>query len=135
MSSLEAGQNLAAQSVEITREQINAYAEASGDHNPIHLDEEFARSVGLPGVIAHGMLTMGLLATWITGWAGDHRRLRRLAVRFAGMALPGDVLTFGGRVVSVEDGIAKVEVWAENQRGERILTKGVTEVQQTWPTT
>ena len=49
--------------VTFTKEQIAAYAEASGDHNPIHLDDDFARSVGLPGLIAHGMLQMGLLAT------------------------------------------------------------------------
>lgn len=125
---LTAGEELPQQSVGITREQIAAYAEASGDHNPIHLDDEFARSVGLPGVIAHGMLQMGLLATWVTGVAGDHRRLRRLGVRFAGMAVPGDTLTFGGRVAAVEDGIARLEVWGQNQKGERVLTKGIAEV-------
>jgi len=76
--------------VDISREQITAYAEASGDRNPIHLDEEFAKSVGLPGVIAHGMLQMGLLASWLTTAIGDHRRLRRLGVRFAGVVVPGD---------------------------------------------
>jgi acyl dehydratase len=124
---MKAGDELPQQSVEITREQITAYAEASGDRNPIHLDEEFARSVGLPGVIAHGMLQMGLLASWLTKTVGDHRKLRRLGVRFAGMALPGDTLTFGGRVIAVEDGVARLEVWGQNQRGERVLTKGVAE--------
>lgn len=125
---MNAGDELQQHSVEITREQITAYAEASGDRNPIHLDEEFAKSVGLPGVIAHGMLQMGLLATWLTQVAGDHRKLRRLGVRFAGMALPGDTLTFGGRVTAVDDGVAKLEVWGQNQRGDRVLTKGVAEV-------
>jgi acyl dehydratase len=122
------GDELPQHSVEITREQITAYAEASGDRNPIHLDDEFAKSVGLPGVIAHGMLQMGLLASWLTKVAGDHRKLRRLGVRFAGMALPGDTLTFGGRVAAVEDGVARLEVWGQNQRGERVLTKGIAEV-------
>src|SRR3979409_2430765 len=85
-------------SVTVTKEQIASYAEASGDRNPIHLDDDFARSVGLPGVIAHGMLGMAQLANFVVGWAGDHRRLRRLRCRFAGMVLPGDVITFNGRV-------------------------------------
>ena len=124
---MKAGDDLPQHSVEITREQITAYAEASGDRNPIHLDDEFARSVGLPGVIAHGMLQMGLLASWLTQTVGDNRKLRRLGVRFAGMALPGDTLTFGGRVADVADGVARLEVWGQNQRGERVLTKGVAE--------
>src|SRR5260370_826555 len=80
--------------VTFTREQIAAYAEASGDHNPIHLDDDFARSVGLPGVIAHGMLQMGIMATVAAEAAGGPDRLRRLFVRFAGMVVPGDTVTF-----------------------------------------
>ena len=128
LADLKAGDELPEHSVEITRDQITAYAEASGDRNPIHLDEEFAKSVGLPGVIAHGMLQMGLLASWLTGVIGDHRRLRRFGVRFAGMAVPGDTLTFGGRVAGVEDGVLRLEVWGQNQRGDRVLTKGIAEV-------
>ena len=128
MTPLAAGTELPSQSVPITREQIAAYADASGDRNPIHLDDEFARSVGLPGIIAHGMLQMGLLATWVTAVAGDHRRLRRLAIRFAGMLVPGDTLVLGGRVAAVEDGIARLEIWGENQKGDRVLTKGIAEV-------
>ena len=125
---MQPGDELPQHQVEITREQITAYAEASGDHNPIHLDDEFARSVGLPGVIAHGMLQMGLLASWVTTIAGDHRRIRRLGVRFAGMLLPGDTLSLQGRVASVADGVATLEVWGQNQKGERVLTKGVAEI-------
>lgn len=125
---MKAGDELPQHSVEITRDQINAYAEASGDRNPIHLDDDFAKQVGLPGVIAHGMLQMGLLASWVTSIAGDHRRLRRLGVRFAGMALPGDTLTFGGSVADVQEGIARLDVWGRNQRGDRVLTKGVAEI-------
>lgn len=125
---MRAGDELPQHSVLITREQITAYADASGDHNPIHLDDEFARGVGLPGVIAHGMLQMGLLASWVTSIAGDHRRLRRLGVRFAGMLVPGDTLTFGGRVASVAGGVASLEVWGQNQKGERVLTKGAAEI-------
>lgn len=105
--------------VTLSRAQIAAYAEASGDRNPIHLDDEFARSVGLPGVIAHGMLQMGLLATLAAETAGDHRRLRRLRVRFSGMALPGDTLTF----TCEPEGEGHLRLGAVNQRGEPVLTK------------
>jgi acyl dehydratase len=105
--------------VTFTREQIADYAEASGDYNPIHLDEEFAHSVGLPGVIAHGMLQMGLLATVAAEAAGGPDHLRRLAVRFAGMVVPGDTVTFSAEPAS--DG--KLTLAAVNQRGETVLTK------------
>lgn len=112
----------------VTRQQITAYAEASGDRNPIHLDDEAARAAGLPGVIAHGMLGMAQLANFVVGWAGDHRRLRRLRCRFAGMILPGDVITFTGAVAGEEGGLVRLELNAHNQKGERVLTKALAEV-------
>jgi acyl dehydratase len=118
---------LAPWSWRVTREQIQAYAEASGDHNPIHLDDEVARSVGLPGVIAHGMLGMAQLANYVVRQAGDHRRLRLLRCRFAAMILPGDEITFGGRA-SAGDGVEKLELTAVNQKGERVLTKAYAEI-------
>jgi acyl dehydratase len=71
------------------------YAEASGDHNPIHLDPEVARAVGLPGAINHGLGTCALVSGGLVGAAlgGDPTRLRRLAVRFTGMVEPGDDVT------------------------------------------
>jgi acyl dehydratase len=105
--------------VTFTEEQIAAYAAASGDRNPIHLDDEFARSVGLPGVIAHGMLQMGLLARV----AGEPRRLRRLSCRFAGMVRPGDTVTFRG-----EERDGRVQLSASNQSGESVLTKVAAEL-------
>jgi acyl dehydratase len=112
--------------VTFTREQIAAYAEASGDHNPIHLDDDFARSVGLPGVIAHGMLQMGILATVAAKAAGGPDHLRRLFVRFAGMVVPGDTVTF--RAEPAGDG--KLELSAVNQRGEAVLTKAAADYQE-----
>ncbi len=109
--------------VAFTREQIAAYAEASGDRNPIHLDDDFARSVGLPGVIAHGMLQMGIAATVAAEAAGGPDRLRRLSVRFAGMVLPGDVVTFTAEPA----GEGKLEIKAVNQRGGAVLTKASAE--------
>jgi len=109
--------------VTFTREQIAAYAEASGDHNPIHLDDDFARSVGLPGVIAHGMLQMGILATVAADAAGGPDHLRRLFVRFAGMVEPGDTVTF----TATPDGEGKLDLTAVNQKGEAALTRCLAE--------
>jgi len=111
--------------VEFTRDQIRAYAEASGDHNPIHLDDEFARQVGLPGVIAHGMLQMGLMANLAVEAAGGNpRRIKRLGCRFAAMVLPGDRATFSGE----PDANGRMEITAVKQDGERILTKAFAEI-------
>ena len=105
--------------VTFTREQIAAYAEAGGDHNPIHLDDDFARSVGLPGVIAHGLLQMGILGTVAAEAAGGPGHLKRLSVRFAGMVLPGDTVTFS----ATPDGAGKLDLGAVNQKGDSVLTK------------
>jgi acyl dehydratase len=111
--------------VEFKRDQIRAYAQASGDHNPIHLDDEFARKVGLPGVIAHGMLQMGLMANVAVAAAGgDPRRIKRLGCRFAAMVLPGDKVTFSGE----PDAGGRMEITAVKQDGERILTKAFAEI-------
>ena len=109
--------------VVFTREQIAAYAEASGDHNPIHLDDDFAHSVGLPGVIAHGLLQMGIAATVAAEAVGGPHHLRRIFVRFAGMVVPGDEVTFKAEPV----GDGKLELTAVNQKGEAVLTKGAAE--------
>ena len=114
---------------QVTRDQIRAYADASGDHNPIHLDDDAAHAAGLPGVIAHGMLGMAQLANFVVAYAGDHRRLRRLRCRFSGMVLPGDTITFTGRVAGEEDGLVRLELNAENQKGERVLTKALAELE------
>lgn len=111
--------------VTFTREQIAEYAEASGDHNPIHLDGAFARSVGLPDVIAHGMLQMGVLANLaVQAAGGDPARIRRLSVRFAGMVRPGEPIQFGGQ--EREDG--RLELWARRQDGTPVLSRGAAEL-------
>jgi acyl dehydratase len=109
--------------VTFTREQIAAYAEASGDRNPIHLDDGFARSVGLPGVIAHGMLQMGLAARVAVEAAGGADRVRRLTCRFAGMVRPGDTVTF-----RAEEKDGRVEITALNQEDQPVLTKASAEL-------
>jgi acyl dehydratase len=113
-------------SVTFTTSQIAAYAEASGDHNPIHLDDAFARTVGLPGVIAHGMLQMGIMGVVAAEAAGGPDKLRRLFCRFAGMVLPGDTVTFSAD--QSEPG--KLDLRAVNQRGEAVLTKSAADYSQ-----
>jgi acyl dehydratase len=111
------------QKVLFQQEQIAAYARASGDMNPIHLDEMFARSVGLPGVIAHGMLQMSIAAVVAGKAAGDPKRLRKLACRFAGMVEPGDAVTF----TAEETAPGTLQLRAVNQHGDTILTKAYAE--------
>ena len=110
----------------VTQEQISAYAEASGDANPIHVDPDFARAVGLPGTIAHGLLNMGILAEAVGRWAGGTDRLVSLEVRFSKPLLPGDTITCSGRVTAVDDadGLVTLDVDATSDRGDRVLTNG-----------
>ena len=114
----------------VSQDQINAYAEASGDFNPIHVDEDFARSVGLPGTIAHGLLEMGILAEAIARWAGSSDALLGLECRFSKPLRAGDSITCSGRVAAVDDaeGIATLDVEATSDRGERVLTNGRAQV-------
>jgi acyl dehydratase len=114
----------AEQRVTFREEQIAAYARASGDMNPIHLDAKFAKSVGLPGVIAHGMLQFSIAALVAAKAAGGGDRLRRVSCRFAGMVEPGDTITF---TAEDADDPGKLVLKATNQHGDAILTKGVAE--------
>ena len=95
------------------------YAGASGDFNPIHIDPEFAKAVGLPNTILHGLYMMGLVAWANTELAGgDPRALKRLSVQFRGMGAPEQEIVVTGTVKSVEDGRAVVDTVAaqgENQ--------------------
>src|SRR5260370_14424037 len=94
------GQALPPLTKHVTVEQIRQCAEASGDRNPIHLDDTFARSAGLPGVIPHGMMTMAFANQIITHSLGDRTLLKRLAGHFAGTRLPGAEVTCSGRVAA-----------------------------------
>ena len=113
----------------VTRLQLVQYAGASGDFNPIHWDPERGREMGLDGVIAQGMLSMGFLGQYAAQIAGPER-VRRLKVRFVAMVRPGDELTCRGTVRSVEGGRAVLDIRAENQAGEPVTT-GEAEVEIT----
>jgi len=110
----------------VTQEQIGAYAEASGDVNPIHVNEEFARMVGLPGTIAHGMLNMAILTEAVSRWAGGSDNVASIRCRFSKPLLPGDTITCTGRVVEVDEaaGTATLEAGATSDRGDTVLSNG-----------
>ena len=82
LSSVSVGDTIGPVMVPVTRDTLVAYADASGDQNPIHQDEAFARSVGLPDVIAHGMWTMGAAGSVVSEWAGDAGRVVEYGTRF-----------------------------------------------------
>ncbi|GAC1348523.1 MAG: MaoC family dehydratase [Ktedonobacteraceae bacterium] len=113
----------------ITQEQLQRYADASGDHNPIHLDQEAAHRVGLDSVIAQGMLSMAFLGQFVTQQIAETPAayLAQMKVRFLSMVRLGDTLTCHGRVkerTTDEQGheAVKLECWAQNQKGEKVTT-------------
>jgi acyl dehydratase len=103
------------------------YAGASGDFNPIHIDEDFAKQVGLPGRILHGLYTMAQVARAQTEAAGGPEKLRRLTVQFRGMGLPEQEITVSGTVREVRDGVAVVDTVAE-QGGSLIIRNAEAEL-------
>jgi acyl dehydratase len=103
------------------------YAGASGDFNPIHIDEAFAKQVGLPGRILHGLWTMAQVARAQTDAAGGPDKLRSLSVQFRGMGVLGEEITVSGTVREVNDNVAVIDSEAE-QAGNRIIRNAVAEV-------
>lgn len=103
------------------------YAGASGDFNPIHIDDEFAQRVGLPGRILHGLWTMAQVARAHTDAAGGPENLKRLSVQFRGMGRIGEELVVSGMIREVRDGVAIVDSEAV-QDGKRIIRNGEAEV-------
>jgi acyl dehydratase len=114
---LEVGQVIATHSYQISRDSLVRYAGASGDFNPIHYRDDFAQAVGLPGVLAHGMLTMGLSVQPVVSWLQDAGRVIDYGVRFTKPVL---VPAEGTSVLSVIATIGQVD--AENQKARMDLT-------------
>ncbi len=125
MATWEPGQALPPQSFEVRRSDLVAYAAASGDDNPIHLDDAFARSVGLPGIIAHGMYTMALGGRAITAWAGRPDSVLEYAVRFSKpVVVPADApaqVVVAGTVRTVEADRVSVDLTV-TAGGEKVLS-------------
>jgi acyl dehydratase len=103
------------------------YAGASGDFNPIHIDEDFAKQVGLPGRILHGLWTMAQVARAQTEAAGGPQALQRLAVQFRGMGVPEAEVEVTGEVREVRDGVAVIDTRAV-QNGKAIIRNAEAEV-------
>jgi acyl dehydratase len=127
MSAVAVGTELPAQSFPITRADLVRYAGASGDFNPIHWNERFATSVGLPNVIAHGMFTMAAAIRVVTDWAGDPGAVLEYSVRFTRpVVVPdpdGAVLAVAGTVRQVrDDGTVEIELTATVD-GKTVLAK------------
>jgi acyl dehydratase len=103
------------------------YAGASGDFNPIHVDDEFARSVGLPGKILHGLWTMAQVARAQTEAAGGPEKLKRLSVQVRGMGVPEQEVVVSSKVREIAGGVAIVD--AEARQGDtRIVRRGEAEL-------
>ncbi len=105
--SVKAGDQLPEKVIALTRQDLVNYAGVSGDLNPIHWDDDIAKEVGLDTAIAHGMLTMGLGGSYVTGWIGDHGAVTEYNVRFTAVVpVPNDgkgaEIVFNGRIKSVD---------------------------------
>ena len=100
----------------LDRAMLKAYADASGDQNPIHQNEDFAKAVGLPDVIAHGMLTMALVGKYVSDWAGGSQQVKQFSGRFMKpVIVPAEVkvdLTVSGKVVAVDGNQITLELSA-----------------------
>ncbi len=120
---LKVGDEIPVRSKVVKREAVKAYADASGDQNPIHQDESFAKMVGLPGIIAHGMFTMAHLSSTLTSWLGDPAALRAIDVQFRAVVEMDETIEAGGKIADLdpETRTAKLDVWVRLERA------GVTE--------
>jgi len=129
---LEVGTELPSLTVRFTRERLVRYAGASTDFNPIHYSEHFATRVGLPGVIAHGMLTMGTALRVVTNWVGDPSLVISYAVRFTRPVVVPDnadgvEVEFGGSVSAIDGSLVTVGIEAISE-GQRVLGAARAEV-------
>lgn len=126
LSDLSVGQQLAEKTFEITRDSLVRYAGASGDFNPIHYRDDIAQQVGLPGVLAHGMLTMGLSISPIVDWLGDPAKIVDYSVRFTKPvvvpAAGAATITVAAVVGAVEENRARIDITTTFE-GSNVLGK------------
>jgi len=127
LSAVQEGESLPQLVKNITQEQINLYAQASGDFNPIHVDEDFARKSPLGGTVAHGMLILSYLSQLMTITFGQSwLSTGKLNVRFKEPARPGDVITASGKIRSTEQEGGEIRVncnvLCQNQKGDVVIT-------------
>ncbi len=121
---IEVGATLEQKVFTVNRPLLKAYADASGDQNPIHQNEEFAVSVGLPNVIAHGMLTMALVGKYVTDWAGGSSKVTHFGARFIKpVIVPADTdvdLTVTATIAEVSDTTVSLDLTATSA-GVKVL--------------
>lgn len=126
MSAPEIGAVVAERTVHLTRESLVRYAGASGDFNPIHYRDDIAAEVGLPGVLAHGMLTMGLAVQTVSEWLGDTGRILEYGVRFTRPIVvdpaTGADVTVAATVGAVDDDVIRLDLTVTHE-GTRVLGK------------
>ena len=125
MSNIQVGTEIPALELPpISRFTLALYAGASGDHNPIHIDSDFAKKAGMPDVFAHGMLSMAYLGRMLTDWQ-PQAKLRKFSNRFAAITHLQDVITCSGKVVELieQDGetLVRCQIQAVKAGGERTL--------------
>jgi acyl dehydratase len=114
IAALEVGQEIGSRTFQLTRDSLVRYAGASGDFNPIHYRDDFAQSVGLPGVLAHGMLTMGVAVQVAADWVGDAGKIVDYGVRFTKPvlvdAIEGATVVVTGKVGEIDAEAGEVRV-------------------------
>ncbi len=123
IDALEPGQEVFESAKVVKREDVKAYADASGDQNPLHQDDDFARSVGFPGIIAHGMFSMAHLVTALKDWAGGPTPLEHIEVQFRSVVYMDETLVAKGRVAEKDPDTGRVtlDVWAEVERDGAVV--------------
>jgi acyl dehydratase len=120
---LEVGQEVFSLPKVVKREDVKAYADASGDQNPLHQNDEFAQSVGFPGIIAHGMFSMAHLTKAVKDWAVNPAALRSVDVQFRAVVYMDETIVARGKVAALDPQTKDVtlDVWAEVERdGEMV---------------
>lgn len=105
------------------------YAGASGDFNPIHIDPEFGKMVGLGGAILQGLCTLAFASKTVTDWVGDPGKMKKLKCRFSAPVLMEDTISVQGTVAEVQSGRARIELKVVNQNGAEVLQKVEAEVE------
>ena len=116
---LAAGQEIPDLVKNPTTRQLVQYAGAQGDFYEIHYDQDFARSVALPGVILHGLLKAAFLGQLVTDWLGERGTLKTFEVSYRGIDVPGKPYRCRGRITKVDGRTVELEVWGEDAEGKQ----------------
>jgi 3-hydroxybutyryl-CoA dehydratase len=125
---IEKGQTFTG-SEKVDRYRAIYYAGASGDYNPIHIDPEFGKLVGLNGAILQGLCTLAFAAKTVTDWAGDPGKLKKIKCRFSAPVMMEDTISFQGTVADVRKDRAMVNLQVLNQSGAEVLQNVEAEVE------